>query len=162
ALSPSSPGRYFWSAFTGSGMISALSRLPVIATNSYRLATTRNHRRSSMVCAILPPRLWRWLLQGIQNGLLVPVITSSRSARGVAENRDDTALADPPAAVRAPGQHVVEVGYQVDADVVDRGRGVDREVHPGRAGAHPGRPAVAGSARFRAHPQSAVGVPGTS
>src|ERR1700729_3208853 len=41
---------------------------------------------------------------------------SCRAARRVAEDRDDAPLADPPSVVVAPGQHVVKVGHQVDAD----------------------------------------------
>src|SRR5579872_3990063 len=64
-----------------------------------------------------------------------PLGSADRGAGRVAEDGDDAALADPPAVVVTPGQHVIEVGHQVDAHVVGRCRRVDREVDPGGAGA---------------------------
>src|SRR5579863_3467518 len=113
ARRPSSPGRYLWSLSTGSGMISAPSRSPVIATDSYHVATERNQcwvtgaRRHA---AVQPPDKCDYP----ERGVAMPG-SSGRGAGRVAEDRDDAPLADPVALVGAPGQHVVEVGDQVDA-----------------------------------------------
>src|SRR3984957_9305928 len=164
ARSPTSPGRYFWSLRTGLGIIapSGFTRYRAISAWPPRGGTYAAQPLPIVTIGLRIETSWEALLRIAASG-------GDRGAGEIAKDRDNTALADPPPLVRAPGQHVVEVGHDVHADVVDGGRRVGRVVDPGGPGAHPDR---AGRAVFGgggngplvtldgAYPQATVSVPG--
>src|SRR6202044_1999797 len=153
ARSPSSPGRYFWSLRTGLGIIApsgstssrcdqclaapggtyAAQPLPIV-TMGLRIETSCD--APLCVAAHFLFGHGRVTAASEGNGRPSP---ADRGAGDITKDRDDAALADPPALVRAPGQHVVEVGHDVDADVLDRRRRIGRVVDPGGPGAHSDR-----------------------